>query len=253
MLILLSPAKTLADDPRPVASTQPRLLEHSERLVEHLRTQSPTELGQLMSISDKLAELNHQRYQTFTTPFTTENATAALQTFRGDVYLGLEADDFTEQELAFANRQIRILSGLYGLLRPSDLMQPYRLEMGTKLKTSAGKDLYTFWGDTLTDLLNEDLTEDKSRLVLNLASREYFKSIRPAKIEGRLLTVHFRELRAGKYKVITFNAKQARGKMARLITLEGITTADPLKDLVVNDYTYNPALSTETDWVYTID
>jgi cytoplasmic iron level regulating protein YaaA (DUF328/UPF0246 family) len=253
MLILLSPAKTLADDPRPVASTQPRMLAQTEELVHQLRDYSPEQLGELMSISEKLADLNHERYQTFTTPFTVDNASAALQTFKGDVYQGLEAADFNDRELELANKQIRILSGLYGLLRPSDLMQAYRLEMGTKLATDKGKDLYAFWGDSITDQLNADLAEDKSKLVLNLASQEYFKSLQPERIEGRILNIHFKELRQGKYRVITFNAKKARGKMARLITLEGITTADPLKELVVNDYTYNEDLSTENDWVYVID
>lgn len=253
MLILLSPAKTLSTTAPAVESTQPRLLAHTEKLVGRLRKHSPRQLGTLLSISDKLATLNHGRYQDFATPFSSDNATAALNTFRGDVYVDLRAEDFDDRELAFANRQLRILSGLYGLLRPSDLMQPYRLEMGTKLKVGRSKDLYTFWGDTLTDLLNEDLADEGSGLVVNLASQEYFRSVRTEKLNARLLTLHFRELRGDRYKVVSFNAKKARGAMARAITLEGIRTADPLTSLSPNGYVYNEALSTVDDWVYTLD
>ncbi|CAH1002092.1 Peroxide stress resistance protein YaaA [Neolewinella maritima] len=253
MLILLSPAKTLDMSPVDATVTQPRLLSHTGELADTLRGKSAAELGRLMSISDKLAELNYGRYQDFTLPLTTDRAKAALLAFKGDVYQDLQADDFTERELSFADRQIRILSGLYGILRPRDLMHPYRLEMGTKLRTERGKDLYAFWGDKLTDQLNNDLAEDPTKLVLNLASQEYFKSLQPEQIAGRVLTVHFRELRDGRYKCITFNAKRARGRLARLITLEGITTADPLKELAVNDYVYNDALSEADDWVFTRD
>ena len=169
------------------------------------------------------------------------------------MYVDLRAEDFSGRELEFANRQLRILSGLYGLLRPSDLMQPYRLEMGTKLKIGRSEDLYMFWGDTLTDLLNEDLAAEGSGLVVNLASREYFRSVPTEKLDARLLTLHFKERRGDRYKVISFNAKKARGAMARAITLEGITTADPLKELSPNGYVYNEALSGAHDWVYTID
>ena len=253
MLILLSPAKTLDYSLVDTRASQPRLLEHTQELTDILRTKSTEELGSLMSISDKLAELNYGRYQEFDLPPAPDRAKPALLAFRGDVYQDLAADDFTERELDFADRQIRILSGLYGILRPRDLMLPYRLEMGTRLKTKRGKNLYEFWGAHLTKQLNGDLAEDESKLVLNLASQEYFKSLQPASIQGRILTVHFRELRNGCYKCITFNAKRARGRLARLITLEGIKTAEPIKDLVVNDYTYNDALSKVDEWVFTRD
>lgn len=251
MLILLSPAKTLDPSPRNIENTQPRLLDAARELAGRLREKSPAELSDLMSISDKLASLNHERYQQFSTPFTSDNATPALLTFKGDVYLGLEAAEFTEREFEFANRQIRVLSGLYGLLRPRDLMQAYRLEMGTKLENQYGSNLYEYWGDRITELINEDLARDPSGLLLNLASQEYFKSVNAERIQGRVLNVHFKELRKGKYKVITLNAKKARGKMARLITLEGITEAEPLKALKVNGYAYSEKHSSENDWVFT--
>lgn len=250
MLILLSPAKTLDMSPAPVVGTPPRMLEKTGQLVGILQRRSADELAELMSISDKLAELNYERYQTFSDA---PDGKAALLAFRGDVYQDLEASDFSEREFAFANQQIRILSGLYGLLRPADLMQAYRLEMGTKLENPRGKNLYEFWDGDITDLLNRDLDEEGSGLVLNLASQEYFRSVRTEQLRGRLLTVHFREKRGETYRTVSFNAKRARGRMARLITLEGIRTAAPLKDLVVNDYAYHEALSTEDEWVFARD
>ncbi len=250
MLVLLSPAKTLDMSPVTVEATQARLLDDTEKLLRTLCRKSPTKLRELMSISDQLAALNYQRYQDCILPHTPDNAKPALLAFRGDVYQDLGADDFSEQEFAFADRQLRILSGLYGLLRPRDLMQAYRLEMGTCLPTRRGTNLYQFWGFRITKLLNEDLATDPTGLVLNLASQEYFRSIHPPKVAGRVLTVHFKEMRAGKPRVVSFTAKRARGKLARLITLEGITTAEPLKELLVNDHRYAADLSTADDWVY---
>jgi len=250
MLILLSPAKTLDMAPVATAATQPRLLKDSVLLAGELKNQSRADLQGLMRISEKLADLNFQRYQDFTQPFTSDNAKPAGFAFRGDVYTDLKVDDFTQNEWAFANRQVRILSGLYGILRPSDLMQAYRLEMGTRMVNARGKNLYEFWGNRITDILNEDLESGKHDLVLNLASQEYFKSVNSDGLNGSLLTAHFKEAKDGKYRVVAFNAKRARGRMANLITREGITTAEPLKELVVNDYVYNEELSTEHDWVW---
>lgn len=247
MLILLSPAKTLDMSPTDVAATTPRLLDDTRTLVDILKRKSPADLSALMSISDKLADLNFERYQRFDEP---EGGKPALLAFKGDVYQDLQADDFSGRELAFADRQIRILSGLYGLLRPTDLMRPYRLEMGTKLPTRRGKNLYDFWSTRITELLNQDLRAEGSGLVLNLASQEYFKSLQPGRLDGRILNIHFKELRNDTYRVITFNAKRARGAMARLITLEGIREAGPLRELVVNDYVFAPDLSAEDDWTY---
>ncbi len=250
MLILLSPAKTLDMTPVALETTQPRLLPDTEKLANALKKKSRAKLQDLMQISENLADLNYQRYQEFTLPLTVENAKPAGLAFRGDVYQDLEADTFTPEQMAFANQQIRILSGLYGVLRPSDLMQAYRLEMGTRLKNRRGDNLYDFWGDRITEVLNQDLAEQGEQLVLNLASQEYFKSVNTKKLRGDLLTAHFKEAHQGKYRVVAFNAKRARGRMANLITRERITTATPLKELVVNDYIYSEALSTEGNWVW---
>ena len=250
MLILLSPAKTLDMTPVAAEATLPRLLEDTKKLADALKKKSRSKLQDMMHISESLADLNHQRYQDFHLPFTNENAKPSVLAFRGDVYQDLEAETFSDKEMAFANKQIRILSGLYGVLRPNDLMQAYRLEMGTRLKNRRGANLYDFWGDRITNLINADLKEQGEQLVLNLASQEYFKSVNTKKLAARLLTAHFKEAHNGKYRVVAFNAKRARGRMAKLITLEGITTAEPLKDLVVNDYVFSEALSTENDWVW---
>lgn len=250
MLILLSPAKTLDMTPAQRPATQPRLLRATEELSGLLRKQSRADLQDLLHVSEKLADLNYTRFQAFSLPFDDNNATLAGMAFRGDVYQGLEAYDFTDEQFAFANRQIRILSGLYGVLRPADLMQAYRLEMGTKLKNQRGNNLYEFWGDRITDVLNEDLAANGDELVLNLASQEYFKSVRPGKLNARLLTAQFKDEKDGKLRIVAFNAKRARGRMAQLITLEGITTAEPLKELVVNDYVYDDRLSSEGEWVW---
>ncbi len=250
MLILLSPAKTLDMTPVAMEATQPRLLDDTDKLARVLKKKSRAALQDLMHISENLADLNHQRYQDFTLPLTTDNAKPAILAFRGDVYQDLEAETFTPEQMDFANRQIRILSGLYGVLRPNDLMQAYRLEMGTRLKNRRGTNLYDFWGDRITKILNSDLEAQQDDLVLNLASQEYFKSVNKKKLNGTLLTAHFKEAHNGKYRVVAFNAKRARGRMANLITREGITTAEPLKELVVNDYCYSEALSTEDNWVW---
>lgn len=250
MLILLSPAKTLDMSPVDVPAQEPRLLKDTKALAGLLKKKSRAKLQGLMHISENLADLNYQRYQEFTLPLTAENAKPAIFAFRGDVYQDLEADSFSPEELALADRQIRILSGLYGLLRPTDLMQAYRLEMGTRLKNRRGNNLYDFWGDRITKLLNEDLAEENETLVLNLASQEYFKSVNVKKLKARLLTIHFKEEKSGAFRVVAFNAKRARGRLANLITREGITEAEPLKSLVINDYIFDPSKSTENDWVW---
>lgn len=250
MLILLSPAKTLDMTPVAATASQPRLLDETEKLAAVLKKKSRAKLQDLMHISESLADLNYQRFQEFTLPFTAENAKPAVLAFRGDVYQDLEAETFSPTEMAFANQQIRMLSGLYGVLRPNDLMQAYRLEMGTRLKTRRGDNLYDFWGDRITKILNEDLASQGENLVLNLASQEYFKSVQTDKLNGRLLTAHFKEAHKGGYRVVAFNAKHARGRMANLITKEGISTADPLRELVVNDYIFSEKLSSENDWVW---
>ena len=246
MIILLSPAKTLNfnDDERQTFS-QPRLLQQSETLVNELRTKTGTELQKLMKVSEKIATENVARYQDFRTPFHPDNAKQALFTFNGDVYMGLRADDLESEDVEFAQRHVRILSGLYGVLRPLDLMQAYRLEMGTKLRMNGYRNLYEFWGDRITDTINDDLAASGSNIVLNLASQEYFKALQPNRLRGRVIDVHFKEYRDDKLKVITFNAKRARGDMARQIILGRITQPEELTELEVLGYRYEDNLSNE--------
>ena len=251
MIALLSPAKTLDETPIDgISHTQTRHQTHSRKLVRQLKKMSAGDLQELMGISEKLADLNRQRYRTFRTTFTEENSKPAVLMFKGDVYLGLEAESFTGEDLDFAQNSLRILSGLYGLLRPLDLMQPYRLEMGTSLSNGDYNNLYEFWGNRITRTINQDLAETGSDTVINLASQEYFRSVQPEKLKGRLITVHFKEDRDGKLKVISFNAKKARGRMAHLIVKERITDPEELKTLVVDDYLFREDLSTEGDWVF---
>ena len=251
MIILLSPAKTLDETPvHGVSHTEPRLLPQSAQLIKNLRRKSIADLQGLMSISEKLAVLNKERYQAYSESFTEENAKPAALMFKGDVYTGLEAETFNEEEMAFAQEHVRILSGLYGLLRPLDLIQPYRLEMGTSLKLGRKKNLYDFWDHQITELIQQDLEKAEGDTILNLASQEYFHAVKTDKLNGRLLNIHFKENRDGKLKVISFNAKKARGKMAQLIVREQITEAEHLKELVADDYVYQAEGSTETDWLF---
>jgi uncharacterized protein len=254
MIVLLSPAKSLNLDPVPLKNTSiPRSLDQSAVLVEKLQKTSVGDLKKLMSISDKIATLNVARYRQFSTPFTADNAKAAILAFDGDVYTGLEADTFSPAELNFAQKHLRILSGLYGVLRPLDLMQPYRLEMGTSLKIGKHKNLYDFWGDHITTLLNEDLGESKSNILLNLASNEYFHAIKKDKIAGEIVDIHFKEKRNGQYAVISFNAKKARGRMAHLIVKNKIKTVKALESLDVNGYCYDKKLSEPQNLMFTLD
>lgn len=249
MIVLLSPAKSLDFAPVDYKHfSQPRLLDKSEELIGTLRKKNAKKIQALMSVSQKIADLNVERYHAFSTPFTPENAKPALFAFNGDVYTGLDAGSLEESEIDFAQEHIRILSGLYGVLKPLDLMQAYRLEMGTSLKHKRKKNLYQFWGQQITDIINEDLEQTGSTTVVNLASKEYFSSVKKDALKGNVLEVAFKEDRNGTLKVISFNAKKARGKMARLIAQESITEKENLKDLVVDGYTFNPGLSDE--WLY---
>lgn len=252
MILIISPAKTLDFDPSNAAShSQPRLLPQSSKLVGLLRRKSHDDLRQLMSISDQLAELNVERYQKFHTPFTPANAKQAILAFKGDVYAGLGADDFDEADLDFAQQHIRILSGLYGLLRPLDLMQAYRLEMGTKLQNPSGKNLYEFWGDTITQLLNDDLDGHSSPTVVNLASKEYFSAIKPDQLKGTLYDVQFKEKKGDTYKIIAFHAKKARGMMCRFAVQHRLEQPEDLKHFTEGGYAYNEGLSGERSYVFT--
>ncbi|MEN0050097.1 MAG: peroxide stress protein YaaA [Bacteroidota bacterium] len=251
MIILLSPAKTLDFSASTTqVHTEARLLSNSKKLVKVLKKKTPADLQNLMSISEKLAEENFERYHNFSTPFTLDNAKQAVLAFKGDVYQGFQAEDFTAEDLEFAQQHLRILSGLYGLLRPMDLMQPYRLEMGTKLAQNGSKNLYEFWDTKITKMLNQDLKESGGAWVVNLASNEYFKSVKKDHLKGKLLNIDFKENRDGKYKTIAFNAKKARGAMSRQIIKHRITDIDALKSLVVNDYVFDEALSSREHFVF---
>ena len=253
MLTVISPAKTLDFDSPPVtdAHTQPAHLTQSRKLVRRLRELSAADLSRLMKISDDLAQLNRDRYKHWKTPFRSENARQALFAFKGDVYIGLDAGSMQPEDLEFAQDHLRILSGLYGLLRPLDLMQPYRLEMGTRLDTDQGSNLYQFWGDRITRSLNQELQQTSSATLINLASGEYFKSVKPALLKADIVTPAFREFRDGEYKFIQFYAKKARGLMARYLVDQRIDKPEGLKDFDYEGYKYNASLSTAKDWVFT--
>lgn len=245
MLMVISPAKTLDYETAPATErhTLPRHLQHSRELIEVLRDKSPQEIGKLMSISDKLAALNVARFGSWSDTLTPDNSKQALLAFKGDVYTGIHAEDFSEDDFDFAQQHLRMLSGLYGILRPLDLMQPYRLEMGTKLANPRGKDLYTFWGNHITDWLNEELAEQGNGVLLNLASQEYFGAVKPKALQGRLIETVFRDQKNGQYKIISFYAKKARGLMARYVIKERLKDPEGLKDFNLDGYHYDPASS----------
>ena len=253
MLCVLSPAKSLDyESPLPTKkSSQPRLLEHASTLVDVMAEKSPAELKSLMSISDGLAELNAERFQDWSLPFDTDNARPAVLAFAGDVYIGLDAATFSERDFTRAQKTVRILSGLYGVLRPLDLMQPYRLEMGSKVATDAGKDLYAYWGTTITDQLNEDLAASPGPAVLiNLASNEYFSSVKADQIDGRVITPTFLDEKNGEHKIISFFAKRARGTMAAWLVKERVDTIKGITDFDGDGYTFDPSRSTPDEPVF---
>ena len=241
MLILLSPAKNLDyNTPVPVAEhSELALPEDTQALAEVCKTLSPADLSKLMGISDKLAILNAERFNDFTMPFANDNARQAVYAFNGDVYTGLDAYSLSAEDIAFAQSHLRILSGLYGVLKPLDLMQPYRLEMGTSLATERGKNLYEFWGNKITDELNALHSE----VVVNLASNEYFSAVKTTELNGRLITPVFKDEKNGKVKIISFYAKKARGLMARWIIENRITDIAALSEFNVAGYRFVPEQS----------
>ena len=252
MLILLSPSKSLNfDTPQHKKKSTPRLLEQSKALIEVLKDKSVNDIKKLMSVSDKIAELNYARYQGFNTPFTLKNSKQALFAFTGDVYTGLEANTFNQADIDYANDRLRILSGLYGILRPLDLMQPYRLEMGTKMKNEVGHDLYSFWGNQITDHLNKDLKKAKTNIIVNLASNEYYKAVKPNQLKGDVYVANFKENRNGTYKFISFSAKKARGYMAQYIIKNKLTNPEDMKSFDMENYAFNPSLSSEKEFIFT--
>ena len=252
MLAILSPAKTL-DYETPLKTklnSQPIYGRESNQLIKTLRTFEPFEVASLMKISDKLADLNHKRYVEWRNKPAESKTRPAALAFKGDVYQGLEAESFNDNDLKFAQRHLRILSGLYGLLRPLDAIQPYRLEMGTKLKTSKGQNLYDYWGTKLTTGLNEALKESKEGTLVNLASNEYFGAVQPKLLEGSLLNIGFKEKRNGQLKFVSFSAKKARGLMAKFIIKERLKNPDDLKNFDLEYYKFNKKLSSELDWTF---
>lgn len=255
MLIVISPAKKL-DYSSPVTAknhSQPALLDHSAELLQGLKKLSPQDVCALMGLSDNLGALNYERFQAWDRPFTEDNAKPAVLAFKGDVYKGLDPDSMTEKQLEWAQGHLRILSGLYGLLRPMDLMQPYRLEMGTKFANQRGKDLYQFWGNIITDEINSLLSNAKSPVLLNLASNEYFKSVQQKNIAGRIVTPVFMDKKGDKYKIISFYAKKARGLMSAFIIKNKITAVDGIKKFNVDGYSFNSAMTDGDSWVFTRD
>jgi len=255
MLTVISPAKTLDFETAPTTrrSTRPQFLERAAELVKEARELSPDDLRELMGVSEKIAELNHQRFMNWSEPFTLDNAKQAVLAFKGDVYTGLEAETLNSGQLQFAQQHLRILSGLYGLLRPLDLMQPYRLEMGIRFATPGGRNLYEFWGDSLTRALNTQIGKSGSRVLVNLASNEYFKSLQPGALDAEIVTPVFKDLKGGKYKIISFYAKKARGQMARYIIDNELNEPDGLRRFRRDGYRYNKAESTAREPVFTRD
>ncbi len=253
MLITLSPAKTLDFSPQKLTKTHttPRFLDDSQKLVDRLCKYSPIRLAKLMGISPKLAEENVERYAAWQTPFSPANAKQALLAFQGDVYIGLNAQEFSATDFRFAQDHVRILSGLYGVLRPLDLMQAYRLEMGTKLSNRRGKNLYEFWGTRITDALNDDLQAQGDDVLINLASNEYFKSVKPKLLEATVITPSFKEAKNGEFKLISFFAKKARGLMASYIVRNRLADPEDIKSFDCDGYRFNPKLSSESGWVFT--
>jgi cytoplasmic iron level regulating protein YaaA (DUF328/UPF0246 family) len=255
MIIVLSPAKTL-DFESPVATrrhTQPQFLDESAELVAQLRSLDSSSVARLMSVSPALAELNVQRFSDWSRPFTTSNARQALLAFAGDVYEGLQAQTLDEDALSWAQSHVRVLSGLYGLLRPLDLMQPYRLEMGTRFVNSRGRDLYAFWAEVLARTLSESIRTHAYPVLVNLASEEYFKAVSPRALKMPVVQPVFQEQRADGYKVISFMAKRARGLMTRYAIDRRLDDPEALKAFDVDGYRYCEAPSDSITWIFRRD
>lgn len=253
MLIVVSPAKTLDYDtpPKTKTFTLPDYLDDSAELIHRMREFSALDISELMKVSAKIAELNFDRYEAWNKKFTEKNAKQAALAFKGDVYTGLDAESFSAKDFKFAQSHLRILSGLYGLLRPLDLMKPYRLEMGTRLSNERGKNLYEFWGDEITEGLNAQLKKIKSGHLINLASNEYFKAVRPKKLNAEIITPAFKELKNGDYKMIGIYAKKARGLLSRYIIQNQLSDIDDIKSFDLDGYKFNSKLSKDTNWVFT--
>ena len=255
MLAIISPAKRL-DFESPAATrkhTQPGFLEESGELIDELRQLAPPDIADLMGISSKLADLNAERYATWRTPFSRKNARQAILAFKGDVYMGLDAETYTERDFTWAQKHVRILSGLHGLLKPLDLIQPYRLEMGSKLTTRRGTDLYGFWDGKVTAALNEAIAAQKQPLLINLASNEYFNVLDAGRIDARIITPTFKDLKNGRYKFISFFAKKARGLMTSYIVKNRVSTLKALRAFDWQGYRFCATQSSADEWVFLRD
>lgn len=253
MLIVISPAKSLDFKTEPTTQeyTFPEFLNESAKLVSKLQKMSAKKLSGLMNISADLGNLNFERYQTWHLPFTPENAKQAVLAFNGDVYTGLDAPTLSEEKLKLAQHKLRILSGLYGVLKPLDLMQPYRLEMGTKFGVGRSKDLYSFWGNKITKKVQEAINESGTKILVNLASNEYYKSIDPKKLDAEIVTPAFKDMKNGEYKMISFFAKKARGLMTRFILENNIENTVDLQAFDAEGYVFNPRMSKPEKPVFT--
>jgi cytoplasmic iron level regulating protein YaaA (DUF328/UPF0246 family) len=251
MICILSPAKTLNTEPSQLKEfTLPVFKEESLELVSILKKKKVSQLKSLMKISDKLSALNVERYQNFREDFNLETSKQAILTFKGDVYLGLQAEDFNKTELKRAQKSIRILSGLYGIIKPLDLMQAYRLEMGTKLKTRKWDNLYKFWDLKITDALNKEFAKAKNPTLINLASKEYFKSVDRKKLNAEIIDIDFREYKGDDLKFISFNAKKARGLMAKYVVKNNIKKAADLKGFDYENYHFSAEHSDTNKWMF---
>ena len=252
MLIVISPAKTLDFETAPITKdhTQAEFLKESRQLVSQLKKLMPAEISSLMNISEKLSVLNFLRFNEWKTPFTLNNAKQALLAFKGDVYTGIDAESFSSQDLRFAQKHLRILSGLYGVLKPLDLIQAYRLEMGTHFESKKGKDLYEFWDAKLTDQINQDLKASKSKYLINLASNEYFKSLQADAINAEIIVPVFKDFKNGQYKIISFYAKKARGLMSAYIIKNKLKSPEELKAFNVDGYKFYKSEPYGKNWVF---
>lgn len=253
MLIVISPAKTLDFETPPATDiySTPEFIPESKQLIRGLRKLAPHEISNLMGISDKLGTLNYDRFHAWKPTFTTKNSKQAVLAFKGDVYTGLEAESFKANDFKFAQKHLRILSGLYGVLRPLDLMQPYRLEMGTKFGANGAQNLYQFWDAKITERLNDDLAAIKSKVLVNLASNEYFKAVKPKQLDAEIVTPVFKDWKNGQYKIISFFAKKARGMMSAYIINNRLSKAADLQGFDWGGYQYNASLSKAASPVFT--
>jgi len=253
MLIVISPAKTLDYETPPVTKkhTIPDYLDDAQQLINRAKQYSTLDISDVMSVSTKIAELNFERFQQWHTPFTPDNAKQAVLAFKGDVYSGLDATTLKAADFTYAQKHLRILSGLYGLLRPLDLMQPYRLEMGRKIVSDRGSNLYEFWGEEITDGLNSQLKKLKTHYLINLASNEYFKAVKPKLLNAEVITPAFKDFKNGEYKMIGVYAKKARGMLSRYIIENKLTDVEQIKDFNLDGYKLNSSLTKGNTWVFT--